>query len=76
MYRLSFKQKLYLIPLKLIWRIWPVQNKKSWHEVKKGMEKHQHICDIMFMRDGKKFLSCNHEGCSYFVEYKTTGSPK
>ena len=34
-YHLTLMQKLYLIPLKLIWLIYPNKNKKTWHKSKK-----------------------------------------
>ena len=67
-YHLTLMQKLYLIPLKLIWLIYPNKNKKTWHEVKKGMENHRHRYTLLFQREGKFYFLCEHEGCCDYVD--------
>lgn len=63
-YNLTFWQKLELIPLKLMWLMSDKENRKSWHEVKKGMEPHEHKFTKPFTEKGYKFMQCEHEGCN------------
>lgn len=52
------------IILPLIWILWATHDpttRKTWHEVKKGMERHEHTFTIM-RPDG--LLKCSHEGCT------------
>jgi len=62
-YNLTFWQKLELIELRLMWLAADKNKRKSWHEVKKGMEKHEHKFTKPFTYDGFEFLQCEHEGC-------------
>ena len=63
-YNLGFWQKLQLPLLWIYWKLSVMENKKSWHEVKKGMEKHEHKFSKPFTEQGFKFLQCDHEGCN------------
>lgn len=63
-YNLSFWQKLELIPTKLIWLATDPNDRKRWHEVKKGMEKHKHKFTKLFSERGYTYLQCEHEGCN------------
>ena len=62
-YNLTFRQKLYLPMMWLAWFGADPDKRKTWHEVKKGMEKHE--CDFIvpFTEGGYKYLKCGHEGC-------------
>lgn len=62
-YNLTIWQKLELPLLWLWWSAAPEGTKKSWHEVKKGMEKHEHKFTIPIKEYGYNFLRCEHEGC-------------
>lgn len=62
-YNLTFVQRLVLPLLWLYWKLSVMENKKSWHEVKKGLEKHEHKFTIPYKAGGYKFLKCEHEGC-------------
>lgn len=63
-YKLTFWQRLSLIPIWLFWFTADKSERKSWHEVKKGMENHK--CNFVkpFYEQGYKFMACNHEGCN------------
>lgn len=37
---------------------------KTWHQVKKGMEKHEHKFEYRFEDHGCHYLQCSHEGCN------------
>lgn len=63
-YNLTFWQKLELIPIWFMWINTPDNERKSWHEVKKGMEKHEHKFTKLFTKQGYNFLQCEHEGCN------------
>lgn len=63
-YKLTFWQKLELIPLKIAWLLHDKNDRKSWHLVKKSMGKHDHNYTIPFTVKGFKFLRCDHEGCT------------
>lgn len=71
-YNLTFWQRLELIPIWFLWYFHAARingtkedmaKLKSWHEIKKGMEKHKHKFSIPFFVKGYKFLRCEHEGC-------------
>lgn len=62
-YNLTLRQKLYLPILWVYWRFSTIKNKKSWHEVKKGMEHHEHKFTKPISLQNTKFLQCEHEGC-------------
>lgn len=40
---------------------------KTWHQVKKGLEKHVHEYTIPQLVDGYKVMACNHEGCNCVI---------
>lgn len=40
-YKLTFWQKLSLIPIRAMWLLMDKNLRKSWHETKKSMEKHE-----------------------------------
>lgn len=61
-YNLTFWQRVSLIP---IWFFWiGAEKRKSWHEVKKGMEYHEHNFTIPGNEYGMDYLQCDHEGCT------------
>jgi hypothetical protein len=63
-YNLTIGQRL-LLPI--IWLVWigrPIEVRKTWHNVKKGMEKHMHNFVIPEMYKGYLFMNCDHEGCN------------
>lgn len=62
-YNHTIWQKI-MLPLNwLLLKIAPIENKKSWHEYKKGIEKHEHKFTIPHIEKGYKFKKCEHEGC-------------
>jgi hypothetical protein len=63
-YNLTFWQRLELIPMRLFWLVHPPEDRKTWHEVKKGMEQHKHKFTKPIVEQGYKFLQCEHEGCT------------
>lgn len=63
-YNLTFSQRLLLIPVWFVWVQLPDKDRKTWHEVKKGMETHEHKYSILTIEEGRKYLKCNHEGCN------------
>ena len=62
-YKLSIWQYITLPLLWIYWFFAVVEKKKSWHEVKKGIEKHTCTYTVPFRESGYKFYRCNHEGC-------------
>lgn len=62
-YNLTLWQKINLPILWLYWKLSVMDNKKSWHEVKKGIEKHEHKFTTPYNYKGHDFLMCEHEGC-------------
>lgn len=66
-YNLTFWQRLSLIPIWFIWIGYEPGRRKSWHEVKKGMEKHAHKF-TQPTEDG--YFSCEHEGCNIISVYR------
>lgn len=63
-YNLTFFQRYFQLPI--VWLFWIAEaeeNRKTWHEVKKGMEKHEHIYTTKFNYKGYDFWQCEHEGC-------------
>lgn len=63
-YNLIWLQKIELFFLKPYWYLSVLDNKKTWHEVKKGMEKHEHKFTKVFSKQGYRFAQCEHEGCN------------
>ena len=65
-YNLTFWQRLELPFLFFFWMFTPKEDRKTWHHVKKGMEKH--ICDfsVPITEYGPKYkvFRCSHEGCN------------
>lgn len=61
-YKLTFWQRLQLIPIFYFWLI--SENRKTWHEVKKGMEYHEHNFATPIWEQGFRFWQCDHEGCT------------
>ncbi len=62
---LTFWQIIELIFVYLVWVTHESNTKKSWYEVKKGMEKHHHnFCNPVVI-DGHRFLKCDHIGCEF-----------
>lgn len=63
-YNLTFWQRLELIPMWVMWATTEKDKRKTWHEVKKGMEKHTCDFSIVDYYRGHKFWKCSHEGCN------------
>lgn len=64
-YKLTFWQRLELVPMWFLWFFHADKsNRKSWHEVKKGMEKHEHKFTKEYWYGNYRFLQCDHEGCT------------
>lgn len=63
-YNLTFWQRLELIPIWLMWIAADPEKRKTWHLVKKGMEKH--TCNFVnpITHRGYKFMECDHPGCN------------
>lgn len=63
-YNLTFWQRVELFFIWPIWFLHTSPTRKTWHEVKKGMEKHK--CNFVneFYYKGSRFLACDHEGCN------------
>lgn len=62
-YKLTFWQRVELIPMRMMWFAADPDERKTWHEVKKGMEKHECKFTKPFSQGGYDFLYCEHEGC-------------
>lgn len=62
-YNHTLWQKITIPVLWLYWKLSVIENKKSWHEVKKGIEKHEHKFTKEFWHGRFRFLQCEHEGC-------------
>lgn len=60
--------------LPFTWFIWagydPVK-RKSWHHVKKGMEKHEHRYTVPDKLGEHTVYGCEHEGCNFVSTEKT-----
>lgn len=63
-YNLTFWQRFWLWSTWLSWYFYAGDNRKTWHEVKRGMEKHDCKFTIPFREGGFDFWKCEHEGCS------------
>lgn len=63
-YKLTFWQRIGLVFIWPIWFLTPSDQRKSWHEVKKGMEHHVCKFTIQLVHYGKLWLKCEHEGCN------------
>lgn len=70
-YNLTFWQRYFQLPI--IWWFWvqlPENERKTWHNVKKGLE--THICEFEEVGGEKwmhgncytTFHNCKHEGCN------------
>lgn len=73
-YNLTIWQKLGLPLLWLHWATLKPELRKSWHEVKKGIEKHKHrYTKLVYDEDIMEYLyQCEHEGCTCCdFEYNT-----
>lgn len=69
-YNLTFWQRIKLIPLWFMWFFHAEPEKrKSWHHVKKSMEKHEHKYTKYHpvLHRGRRFdfWDCEHEGCTF-----------
>jgi hypothetical protein len=63
-YKLTLWQRLELIPIWFLWYFHADRSQlKSWHEIKKGMEKHECKFTKPFSKGKYDFLECEHEGC-------------
>lgn len=63
-YNLTIWQQL---TLPFVWAMWSLADptkRKTWHEVKKGMEPHTCIFTKRFEIEGYVFFECEHEGCN------------
>ncbi len=67
-YNLTFWQKLELIPLWILWIGTDRSERRDWHSIKKGMEKHEckHTVPDVYKYGGREFkiMKCEHEGCN------------
>ena len=65
-YNLTKWQRVYIFFLAPLWFIVSMfyASSKSWHEVKSGMEKHNHKMNWIFFRDGQYYVRCSHDGCN------------
>jgi hypothetical protein len=70
-YNLTFWQRLELIAVWFIWIGHDKNNRKSWHEVKKGIEKHTCKFTKQFKAYGHIFYQCEHEGCNMSDDIKS-----
>lgn len=68
-YNLSKIQKFFM---PLFWFLWITQpvwgdtsKRKTWHELKKGMEPHTHKFTREFIEGGFTWYGCEHTGCSF-----------
>lgn len=61
-YKLTRWQRMGLPFLWLLWAMSDPEDRKTWHHVKKGMEKHEHRFTIRTRYRG--ILRCEHEGCN------------
>lgn len=64
-YNLTFWQRIELIFVFFLWITIPEEKRRTWHEVKKGAEKHDHNFTIPIAEINYWFLGCDHEGCNY-----------
>lgn len=65
-YNLTFWQRVELIPIAFLWFFHADRkSRKTWHEVKKGMEKHIHKYTIPNRQGKYLFYDCEHEGCNF-----------
>jgi hypothetical protein len=65
-YNLTKWQRFGLFFLKPYWWLSTSPNKKSWHLVKRGLEKHEHKFTQQKIMSGYRFMKCEHEGCNLF----------
>lgn len=63
-YNLTNWQWVKLIFLFPVWFVLPPSRKKTWHQLKKGMEKHVHVFTEPAMHKGVPIWKCEHEGCN------------
>lgn len=63
-YNLNLWQRLSLPLLWLIWICRPIDKRKTWHELKKGLETHTHTFGDIYLYKGHKYRDCTHEGCN------------
>ncbi len=75
-YNLTIWQRIGLIPLWILWFLNPSPTRKTWHKVKKGIEKHEHKFTIPFTEKGYNFLQCEHEGCNFISSEEYQKSKK
>jgi hypothetical protein len=64
-YNLTFWQRVGLIPTWIMWVMTSKKDRKSWHEVKKGMEPHVCKFTIRYLYKGEVWYRCEHEGCKF-----------
>lgn len=62
-YNLTLFQRFCLIPIWLLWLFHDSKKRRTFHEVMKGMEPHEHKYTKPFFEHGYHFLQCEHEGC-------------
>ncbi len=69
-YNLTFGQRLELIPIWFLWFFYAGDKKDraTWHNIKKGMEKHEHKYTIpntkYYLGENWHLMKCEHEGCN------------
>lgn len=60
-YKLTIGQRACLPLLWIMWALIPSRARKTWHEVKKGMERHEHRYTVPAAHG---LMRCEHEGCT------------
>lgn len=76
-YNLTIFQRIFVLPIvKIMWLGSDPSERKSWHLVKKSMEKHEHKYTIPQYDYGMKFLKCEHEGCVICIPVYAPKEPK
>lgn len=65
-YNLTIWQRIFEVPILWVW--WCLadksKRKKTFHLVKRGIEKHDHKFTILVNIGGCAFRKCEHEGCN------------
>lgn len=63
-YNLSILQWIFQVPiLRLFWLLTADKDRKTWHEVLKGIERHTCAYTIKIDHNGHEYFICNHPGC-------------
>jgi hypothetical protein len=70
-YNLTFGQRCTLWITWLFWVTTPEDKRKTWHEVKNGMEPHEHKFTKRVIIQGFVLYKCEHEGCNLHDDFST-----